>query len=173
MLENDTFKVLAKAIDYLPIDEDLRKQTQLEIKKYHKIHMDILKEFMLNEIKKGSETVEYNIEQLEQCYNNRSNLEQFKDDNENISGIKEEIKTFVGPILEQLNRLEISNENQSEPVNKTEPVNQNEDMIDDTIQVEKKPLIEKKTPEPEGPKTRNFLTAIRSCFCLENLDENN
>ena len=169
--DNETFKVLAKAIEYLPIDEDLCKQTQLEIKKYQEHYMVLLKEFMLKEIKEGSETVEYNIEQLEQFYNDRSKLEQYKDDKVNMSSIKEDIKTSVGPILEQLKRLEILNENQSEPVINAD--NQNEDMITDTIQVEKEPLIEKKTPEPEGPKTRNFLTAIRSCFCLENLDENN
>ena len=166
--DSDRFKILVKAIEFLPIDKDLCEETKLEIKNHFNDYIEKLKTYMLNKIKEASDLFESTLEQLEEFFQDKSQWEEFKD-NDNISGVKEDIETAVAPILHQLKRLDFSKEcftNSSVSIKKTQVIK--------TIPGEGDSLLEnqEKSKPKKSKKSNVFYRMFRFCFCFCFKDKN-
>ena len=78
--DNDRFKILSKAVEYLPIDEELCEGSKLEIEKIYKLYVAELRGLGKNGNK------------------------------ETILSIREDIEKLIAPVLMQIKRLELSSD---------------------------------------------------------------
>ena len=123
---------------------------------------------MLNKIEEASDLFESTLEQLEEFFQDKSQLEEFKD-KDNISSVKEDIETAVAPILHQLKRLDFSKEcftNTSVSIKKTQVIK--------TIPGEGDSLLEnqEKSKPKKSKKSNVFYRMFRFCFCFCFKDKN-
>ncbi len=182
--ETDWFKLLAKCIEYLPIDRALCKETKMIIWNVFNDFIEDFERWSIIKTEEASEQIEMSIKNLNLLFDYEPKFKKYQEE-EVVSAIKANAKSILSPVLEEMKSLELSTIQSNESHSCDQPANgAQEDQIEglsggsipivqlcepEQVPSERKEVKEDKEDTETSKKTskrrsRNPLVAIRNLF---------